>query len=86
MTDPQLVRASVQINYTADDGYRSECGFKSGKGAPDIGFGPTDPEAALLGGLEELARLTALFGFEDRALTVFNESRAAVAAWKESRR
>ena len=81
MANPTLSRTSVRIIYTASDGYRAEFGAKSGKGAQSMGK-PTEPQAALLSGLEELARLTALFGFEAEALETFNAARARVAGWR----
>lgn len=66
MADPTLKSASVQINYTGSDGYRSEVGFSSTrtKAAPHL---------VLVEGLEELARVLALFGYE-------TDARAAVDA------
>lgn len=86
MADPTLKRTSVQINYTASDGYRSECGYKAGAGSISLKTGePIPPEGALLEALEELARLTALFGFEAEALERFNAARARVFEWRKTR-
>lgn len=76
MDDPKLNRTSVTVKYTADDGYSSDAGFK---GTPER------PELGLLGALEELARLTALFGFEAEALEAFNGARERVAEWRGKR-
>ncbi len=84
MADPKLERSSVQINYTADDGYKSQCGYRSGKGAPVYGDA-TKPEGALLAGLEELARLAALFGFESEARKAVEGAFARVAEWRAQR-
>lgn len=81
MSDPKLKCTSVVIKYTADDGYKSELMCKGGDGTTAL----VPPEKALLAGLEELARLTALFGFEDQALEVFTEARSRVAEWKSQR-
>lgn len=85
MSDPKLERTSVQINYRCDDGYKAEAGYKSGKGVRAFEGDPTRPEAALLAGVEELARLTALFGFEAEARKVFDEAAARVAGWRARR-
>ena len=45
----------------------------------------TDPHMPLLVALEELARLTALFGFEAEALERFDAARKRVADWKAAR-
>ena len=84
MADPKLERTCVQINYTADDGYKSQCGYRSGKGSP-INGDATKPEDALLAGLEELARLAALFGFEDEARKATEGAFARVADWRAKR-
>lgn len=84
MADPTLKRTNVQINYTASDGYRAECGYKAGAKDPVTGD-CSPPEDALLEALEELARLTALFGFEDQALERFNAARARVFEWRKTR-
>lgn len=80
MADPKLERSSVQINYTADDGYSSRCGYASGKGSPG-----TEPQTALLGGLEELARIAALFGFEAEARKAVDDALTRVAEWRAQR-
>lgn len=76
--DPKLVRSSVLIKYRADDGYASEHQVNSHL----TGVAPHIP---LLDALEELARLTALFDFEDEALARFNAARKRVADWKAAR-
>lgn len=70
---PKLKTTRVVVKYSADDGVSCESVYK---GAPDM------PHGGLISALEELARLTALFGFEDEALRVFNGARERVAAWK----
>lgn len=80
MEDPKLERASVDIRYRADDGYSSVCGFKSGKG-----YGDPKPESSLLGALEELARIAALFGHEAEARKAVDDALARVAEWREKR-
>ena len=76
MQDPKLTRTNVVVKYGADDGYSSEAGFKGTKERPELG---------LLAALEELARLTALFGFEAEALEAFNGARQRVADWRRQR-
>jgi hypothetical protein len=75
--DPKIVRSSVRIKYRADDGYASEHEADSRLG--------TEPHVPLLAALEELARLTALFGFEVEALECFNAARKRVSDWKAAR-
>lgn len=76
--DPKLVRSSVTISYRADDGYASQHQVNSHL----TGVAPHEP---LLEALEELARLTALFGFETEALERFNAARKRVADWRATR-
>ena len=75
MADPKLRTASVTIAYSADDGYRAKSGFNmlhDGK-----------PDGPLLDALEELARLTELFGSGDEAEARFNAARQRVREWRE---
>ncbi len=81
MTDPQIVKATVTINYTSDDGHTSSVTFK--QYPADAGRNP--PCQPLIDGLEELARLTTLFKFENKALTVFHEARKKVFIWRSKR-
>lgn len=76
MSDLKLKRTSVVVKYGADDGYSSEAKFAGTKERPELG---------LIAALEELARLTALFGFEAEALEAFNGARSRVAEWKATR-
>lgn len=76
MSDPKLKTARVTIHYTSDNGYSAEFKVKGKRETPHGG---------LIEGLEELARLTALFGFEDEAAKAFNAARARVAAWRKAR-
>lgn len=86
MADPKLTQAAITIKYAADDGYRAEFGGKSGKGSKHLRTGEeVPPQNALIAGIEELARLTALFGFEAEALEAFNGARQRVAEWKAQR-
>lgn len=78
MADPTLKRTSVQINYTASDGYRSEVGYSSDRSE--------SPEAAYIAAIDELSRLAHLFGFGDRARAAFDaaaqRTTAALEAFK----
>lgn len=86
MSDPTLKKTSVQIGYTSSDGYRMEWSAKAGAGSKNAKTGEeVPPQHSMIAGLEELARLTALFGFEDEALEAFNGARQRVAEWKASR-
>lgn len=77
MADPKLVRTSVQISYAATDGYRSQCGYVGDKG--------NGPNAGLLGGLDEIARLLALFGHEDDARLAFENAINRATEWRAAR-
>jgi hypothetical protein len=84
--DPTLKRTLVRIDYTSSDGYRADAQFKGGTGSKHRVTGEEIlPEKALLGALEELARLTALFGFEDQAMEKFNGARQRVFEWRATR-
>lgn len=86
MSDPKLRRTTVVVRYAANDGFCSELKMKGGIGTKQALTGkPVPPEQALIEGLEELARLTALFGFEAEALEAFNGARQRVAEWKSRR-
>lgn len=76
--DPKLVRSSVTIEYHADDGYTYEYRTSSQPNHEPA-------HAPLLEALEDLARLTALFGYEDEALERFNAARKRVADWRAAR-
>ena len=86
MADPKLKRTSVQIKYTSSDGYRAEFGGKAGEGSKNLRTGEeVPPQHALIAGLEELARITALFGFEDEARKAVEGAFARVAEWRAQR-
>lgn len=74
MADPTLKRTSVQINYTASDGYRAEVGYSSAKAST--------PEAVFIEAMDELSRLCHLFGFGDRARAAFDDAAARVAEYR----
>lgn len=76
MSYPQLTRSSVVVRYSSDEGYNCSKEFTTPK---------SYPEGALLEALEELARITSMFGFEDEALERFNAARQRVADWKKAR-
>lgn len=81
MRDPMIKTCKVGISYRSDDGYSTETVYK----LRPIDLGVKMPEQPLLDGLEELARITALFGLEDQALKVFEDARTRVAEWKKGR-
>lgn len=81
MNDPKLKRTSVTVRYTADDGYRSETTYTTSGHHP-----PIPAEVPLLDALEELARLTALFGFCDEAKARFDAAQKRVSDWREGRK
>ena len=77
MADPKLAKTRCLISYSGDDGYHSSVEYAS--------RGETPPKDVFLEALQELARLTALFGFEDEAQQRFDEARKAVFDWREER-
>lgn len=77
MADPTLKSASVQIEYTSSDGYRSQVGFG--------GYRAATPQAALIGSIEEMARILALFGFEAEARSTVDGAFQRVAQWRSAR-
>lgn len=86
MTDPILKRTTVRITYTASDGYRAETEAKGGTGSKHLKSGAeVPPENALLHGLQESARILALFGFEAQARTAFEDVLKRVASAKAAR-
>ena len=76
MIEPKLTRSTVQVTYAADDGYKSECGFTGGK--------TCEPHAGLLGGLDEVARLLALFGHEQDARITFDAALRRIEDWRKA--
>lgn len=77
MTDPKLVVALVTITHASDDGYQSTESFFSGEGNP--------VEGVLLGALQELTRLTALYGFAKKAKDKFDAMQATMADFHAAR-
>jgi len=75
MSDPTLKRASVTISFTDSRGYKSQVNYSNigrmGK--------PLAPQTPMIEALAELARLTALFGFNDEAAAAFDKARKDVA-------
>lgn len=72
MSDPKIVRSSVVIKYQSDDGYSYEATFNKG----------VTPEIPMLEATEELARLTALFGFEKEAQDRCEKARKLISDWR----
>lgn len=86
MNDPTLARTNVRVAYTSSDGFRYELTTRGGVGTANEETGdPVPPELGLLAALEELARLTALFGFEVQAQERFDAARQRVVEWKAKR-
>lgn len=76
-----LTRTSVQLKFTTNSGYRSEFTGKGGKGSAHRVTGEeVPPQAPLLAALKEVARLSAVFGFEAQARAAFEEAVAGVPA------
>ncbi len=82
MEDPKLKLSRVFISYSASDGYRKESTYSSSQMNVEKELKPVQP---LLSAIEELARLTALFGYGDEALQAFNDARERVANDKAKR-
>lgn len=78
MTDPTLKSASTKLVYTASDGYRCELGHSSKQAG--------SPQAALIGSIDELARILALFGFEAEAREATESAFRRVAEWRKTRK
>lgn len=76
--DPRIKKCSVSISYHSDDGYESDQVFH----LYPIDHNVKMPEQPLIDGLEELARLTALFGLEAKAKEVFEAAQTRVREWK----
>lgn len=85
--DPKLIKSRVLIAYTSDDKYSMSTEMKTGKGSHNPSTGqPFPPENALLDGIEELARICALFGFEDQARAGVEGAFARVRAHQQLRK
>ena len=70
MSDPKIAECSVAVRYRADDGYNSSVEFR-------VDYRRTKeipPERPFIDAIQELARLTALFGFDEEALKAFNDA------------
>lgn len=86
MADPKFKSTSVFITYKSSDGVRVEQKASTDTTSRHLRTGDLlGAQHALLEGLEELARLTALFGFEAEALERFNAARQRVVEWKAKR-
>ena len=77
MADPKLTAVSVIVRYVSDDGHRSEATYRNTT--------KQKPEDALVEGVQEVARLLALFGFEAEAKAAFEGALQRVADWKVAR-
>lgn len=87
MEDPKLKRTSVQIKYTSTDGFLAEFSAKAGTGTKHRVTGEeVPPQHALIAGSEELARLTALFGFEAEARQAADGAFKRVEEWRNDPR
>ncbi|MES2942954.1 MAG: hypothetical protein V4772_08825 [Pseudomonadota bacterium] len=79
MNDPTITKTEVTIHYESDDGYHSTS-------VHDSALNPSlAPHLPLLQGIEELARLCALFGMEDEAKKLVNDAFARLADWRAAR-
>ena len=74
----------MQINHTADDGYKSQCGYRSGKGAPVYGDA-TKPEGALLAGLERTGQACGTVWLQVQARKGHEGAFSRVAEWRAQR-
>jgi hypothetical protein len=81
MGDPKLTKTRVVIYYEADDGFECETQYSQENCIKAI-----PAEKPFIDAMEELARLTALFGFEDQAREVFDGARNRVAEWRKNRK
>jgi len=78
MADPTLKRASVKIKYAASDGYLSEVTYSSHA----IGRTDVPPKDALIEAIDELARLSELFGFGAEASLAVASAQMRVREWR----
>lgn len=88
MSRPKIQFAKVTIAYVSDDGHQCEETFSTSLNNKATAAGVIDqqkPEQPFVDALEELARLTALFGVDDMALVAFNGARERVAEWFKSK-
>ena len=79
MADPVLTKSSVQVAYKSSDGYAVEIDYTN-RGAEIA-----EPHQMLLDGFAELARILALFGFEQQARNAAFKSFDAIRTWRENR-
>lgn len=79
MADPKLTNSSVRIKYASDDGYKVETDFTN--------HGPkkAEPHQMLLDGIEEAARILALFGYEAEAREAVEGAFKRIAVWRANR-
>ena len=80
MADPKLKTSSITLRYSADDGYRTETTY-----TVNGHNGKVPPELPMLEAFEELARLTALFGFGEEAKKRFDGAVERVAEWRKTK-
>lgn len=66
MSAPTLKSASVQLIYRASDGYRMTTGFSSRMA--------DTTSATLIAAIDELARVLALFGYEEEARSAVDDA------------
>jgi cob(I)alamin adenosyltransferase len=86
MSDPTLKKTSVKISYASSDGHRMTFTANGGKGTTHQRTGEeVPPQSAFIEAVAQLARLTALFGYQDEALAAFTKAQKDIADWKEAR-
>lgn len=71
---PVMKSCRIQINYSADDGFRSEAAYSSKRSG--------SPEECLYNAADEIARLAELFGFGDLIEFAVQDARKRVREWK----
>lgn len=79
MADPTIKTSSVRIKYASTDGYSMDADYTN------RGPKKAEPHKMLLEGFAELARILALFGFEQQAAEASAKSFAAVQEWRDKR-
>jgi hypothetical protein len=75
VADYKLKTVTVRLTFSTTSGYRSEAGF-GGKGI--------DPNDAICGAIDELARIAALNGIGERASAAVADARSRVAAYQDA--
>jgi hypothetical protein len=75
--EPKLTRTRYVIDYASNDQYQMSQKHDSSDLPAEHG-----PEVVFLQAIQELARITALFGFQEQAKAHFDAGQKAIADWR----